>query len=48
VQTIVDKHGGDVLIESTEREGTTVAVRLRLLEESRAERPAKPHIAAVR
>ena len=28
VQTIVDKHGGDVRIESTEGEGTTVTLRL--------------------
>lgn len=30
VQTIVDKHAGDVRIESTERKGTTVSIRLRL------------------
>lgn len=30
VQTIVDKHAGDVMIESTEGEGTTVYIRLRL------------------
>lgn len=30
VQTIIDKHAGDVRIESREREGTTVSVRLRL------------------
>lgn len=30
VQTIIDKHAGDVRIESREKEGTTVSVRLRL------------------
>ncbi|MGZ4687692.1 ATP-binding protein, partial [Oryzihumus sp.] len=30
VQTIVDKHAGDVVIESVEGKGTTVSVRLRL------------------
>ncbi|WP_126688327.1 sensor histidine kinase [Nocardioides ferulae] len=30
VQTIVDRHGGDVVIESREGVGTTVALRLRL------------------
>lgn len=30
VQTIIDKHAGDVVIESAEGEGTTVYVRLRL------------------
>ena len=30
VQTIIDKHAGDVVIESAEGEGTTVFVRLRL------------------
>jgi two-component system OmpR family sensor kinase len=30
MQTIVDKHAGDVVIDSQEGEGTTVAVRLRL------------------
>lgn len=30
VQTIVDKHAGDVMIESTEGTGTTVRLRLRL------------------
>ncbi len=30
VQTIIDKHAGDVIIESAEGEGTTVFVRLRL------------------
>jgi two-component system OmpR family sensor kinase len=30
VQTIIDKHAGDVVIESVEGEGTTVFVRLRL------------------
>jgi two-component system OmpR family sensor kinase len=30
LQTIVDKHAGDVVIESREGEGTTVAVRLRM------------------
>jgi signal transduction histidine kinase len=48
VQTIVDKHGGDVLIESQERSGTTVTLRLRLQSDGRPQPPAKPHIAAVR
>lgn len=30
VQTIIDKHAGDVMIESTEGKGTTVFIRLRL------------------
>ncbi|MCW2813829.1 MAG: ATP-binding region, ATPase domain protein [Nocardioides sp.] len=30
VQTIIDKHAGDVIIESAEGEGTTVYIRLRL------------------
>ena len=30
VQTIIDKHAGDVMIESTEGEGTAVFIRLRL------------------
>ncbi|CAN5585306.1 hypothetical protein BH11ACT8_BH11ACT8_35510 [soil metagenome] len=30
VQTIIDKHAGDVIIESAEGEGTTVFIRLRL------------------
>lgn len=30
VQTIIDKHAGDVMIESTEGQGTTVFIRLRL------------------
>jgi len=30
VQTIVDKHAGDVRIESTEQDGTSVVIRLRL------------------
>ena len=42
VQTIVDRHAGDVIIESAEGEGTTVFVRLRLHGEriSRIESPA--------
>ncbi len=41
VQTIVDRHAGDVIIESAEGEGTTVFVRLRLHGErvSRVESP---------
>lgn len=30
VQTIIDKHAGDVRIESTEKKGTTVSIRLHL------------------
>jgi signal transduction histidine kinase len=48
VQTIVDKHGGDVLIESQEKSGTTVTLRLRLQSDGRPQPPVKPHIAAVR
>ncbi len=33
VQTIIDQHGGDVIIESAEGDGTTVFVRLRLHDE---------------
>lgn len=36
VQTIVDKHAGDVRIESQERVGTTVSIRLRLHAEDTA------------
>lgn len=36
VQTIVDRHAGDVIIESAEGEGTTVFVRLRLYTEPAA------------
>jgi signal transduction histidine kinase len=47
VQTIIDAHGGDVLIESTERSGTTVSVRLRLQAVERPASPVRPHIVAV-
>ena len=41
VQTIVDKHAGDVVIESAEGEGTTVFVRLRLHGEPRRSPPGR-------
>jgi two-component system OmpR family sensor kinase len=47
VQTIVDKHGGDVLIESTERSGTTVSIRLRLQDDECPPTSAEPHSVGV-
>lgn len=49
VQTIIDKHAGDVVIESAEGEGTTVFIRLRLHGE-RVGRPAAdgPQLVQVR
>ena len=43
VQTIIDKHAGDVVIESVEGQGTTVRVRLRLHGE-RLQRPLVPEL----
>jgi two-component system OmpR family sensor kinase len=40
VQTIIDQHSGDVIIESAEGQGTTVFVRLRLHGERRGRLPA--------
>lgn len=44
VQTIVDKHSGDVLIESREGRGTTVSIRLRLQGADGSADPAEPPI----
>jgi signal transduction histidine kinase len=46
VQTIIDRHAGDVIIESAEGEGTTVFVRLRLYGErvGRPEPVAAPEL----
>jgi signal transduction histidine kinase len=48
VQTIIDRHGGDVLITSDEQEGTTVAVRLRVLPDTEADQVVRPFVASVR
>ncbi len=46
VQTIIDKHAGDVMIESTEGEGTAVFIRLRRHGAALAVLPDEPGAAA--
>ncbi len=46
VQTIIDKHAGDLVIDSLEGKGTTVSVRLRLQGGERPPAPETPRVTA--